>query len=127
MSVTCTSAVQEKVMIPGIGVSNVLYSIEAAQDLIVAQGAIGRYRASEPTEDEIRLWETLSERHAFGYIRTPDPTEKEVQDWRRFDELFAKLDHEAVKKRYNVHIIREEAPYEWMGEDSWDIGSRYRQ
>lgn len=127
VAVYAESTVKENTVLPGIGRTTLHYSVEAIQDLRVAQAAIQRYRASEPTEEEIRLWETLSERHAFGYVRTPEPTECEIKDWQHYDKFFAGLDHEAVKKRYNVHVIREEEPYEYMGEDSWDIGSRYRQ
>jgi len=112
LSANCVSSVQERTVVPGVGLANVLYSIEALQDLKVAQVALEAYRASEPTAEVVELWEKLSERHAFGRIRTIDPTEDEIKDWQKYDKFFAGLDHAEVKKRYNVHMIREEEPYE---------------
>lgn len=90
VAVYAESTVKENTVLPGIGRTTLHYSVEAIQDLRVAQAA----------------------------IRTPEPTECEIKDWQHYDKFFAGLDHEAVKKRYNVHVIREEEPYEYMGEDS---------
>jgi hypothetical protein len=122
LSAECVSTVRERTVIPGVGECNLLFSIEAIQDMKVAQVALQAYRASEPSAEEIELWEKLSDRHAFGRIRTVDPTEDEVKDWQKYDKFFAELDHAEVLKRYNVHMIREEEPYEdydYNDEYSW--------
>lgn len=105
------SNIEESTVIPGYGKTRILYSIEAAQDMRVAQVALEAYRTAEPTEEEIALWNTLADRGLYGKIRTPDPTEEEIKDWQHYHEFFGKLDLDGVAKHYNVHVIREEEPY----------------
>lgn len=118
----CDSLFVERSLIPGFGMADLRYTIEAIQDMKVAQVELQAYRASEPSEEEIELWNKISDRGLFGRIRTPEITEQEIKDWQHYDELFAKLNIAEAKKRYNVLVLREpeDEPYADICIDSCD-------
>lgn len=122
VSVAATTNIQEKTHIPGIGQANVLYSTEAVQDLKFQQAAIKQFRASEPSEEEIELWNKINDRGAFGNIRTPEHTEDEIKDWQYYHKLFSQLTprkFQEIKEKYQMHFFRDDWYNDYDDEDEW--------
>lgn len=119
------ATIREKENIPGIGPCEIAYSLEAIQDMKMLN-AFMKTMSSEPTEEEITLWNQLNENHYFGKILTPEPTEEEIKDWKHYDKLFAGLDRAAVKEKYKVILLREDEPYSWIMVDHADYRDAQR-
>jgi DNA-directed RNA polymerase subunit RPC12/RpoP len=116
----CISTIRKETVIPGFGQANFVMSVEAAQDMRVIELELEKYKSSEPSEEEIAFWKHLEDRHFFGKIRTPDPTEEEMAEWRKWDQFFSKLDLDAVKRHYKVHVLYDQEPYSDLGVDHTD-------
>jgi hypothetical protein len=118
VAVASTNCFQETTVVPGIGKAKVLFSVEAIQDMQATAANIQHVHSSDPTEEEIELWNKISDRHAFGFIRTKDPSTTELEDWTHYHKLFSSFDlarFEQIKEQYKVQILREDVPYE----DDW--------
>lgn len=119
VSVAATSAVKEKTNVPGFGPANLLYSLEAMQDLMVQQEALKKYRASEPSHEEIEMWNKIAERGVIGSVRTPEPTIDEINDWKYYHTLFSHLTLDKlteIKEKYQVKFFRDD----WYNEEYGD-------
>lgn len=122
VSVAAPTSIQEKTNIPGIGKANVLCSLEAIQDMKFQQAALKSYRATEPTQEEIELWNRVWDRTAKGNIRTPEPNESELKDWEYYHKLFSQLTpakFQEIKDKYKVHFFRDDWYNDYDDEDEW--------